>query len=115
MASKRKAVKMLISVAMLRGYLENILPPKGVPGPKKFENHWYIVQGIGFEVMFWLSVKKTDLTKVSCFPYIQGLSVRLGYSPKGGTTRVKTREIRTKLAGRTIWREKSHQSQHCNP
>lgn len=43
-----------------------------------------------------------NLTKVTCGPYIQGLNVRLGYSPNGGTMVVKMSAMRTKLAGRTI-------------
>lgn len=44
----------------------------------------------------------THLTKVNCGPYIHGVRVRLGYSPNGGTIIVKTKAIRTKLAGKTI-------------
>lgn len=44
----------------------------------------------------------SDLKKVNCCPYIHGVRVRLGYSPNGGTIRVKIRDTKTKLAGRTI-------------
>lgn len=47
-------------------------------------------------------VMRSDLKKVNCCPYIQGVKVRLGYSPNGGTIIVKMRAIRTKLAGRMI-------------
>lgn len=47
-------------------------------------------------------VLRSDLKNVNCCPYIQGLRVRLGYSPNGGTIMVKIRAMRTKLAGRTI-------------
>ena len=40
-----------------------------------------------------------------CLPYIQGVRVRLGYSPKGGTIRVNVSARKTKLAGNTIYTE----------
>lgn len=43
--------------------------------------------------------------KVNCGPYIHGVRVRLGYSPNGGTIIVKTKAIRTKLAGKTIYKK----------
>ena len=43
------------------------------------------------------------LKKVNCRPYIQGLRVRLGYSPKGGTILVNVIARKTKLAGNTIY------------
>lgn len=53
---------------------------------------------------FTVCVVRSDLKKVNCCPYSHGLRVRLGYSPNGGTIMVKIRAIRTKLAGRTIWK-----------
>jgi len=43
--------------------------------------------------------------KVNCGPYIHGVRVRLGYSPNGGTIIVKTKAIRTKLDGKTIYKK----------
>lgn len=43
-----------------------------------------------------------------CLPYIQGLRVRLGYSPKGGMIRVKVSARKTKLAGSTIYQKQRH-------
>lgn len=55
---------------------------------------------------YWkIYLKPSHLKKVNCCPYIQGLRVRLGYSPKGGTIMVKISAIKTKLAGRTIWNQ----------
>lgn len=48
------------------------------------------------------------LKKVYCRPYIQGLRVRLGYSPKGGTIRVNVSARKTKLAGSTIYQRQRH-------
>lgn len=51
---------------------------------------------------FTAFVVRSDLKKVNCCPYIQGVRVRLGYSPNGGTIMVKINAIRTKLAGKMI-------------
>lgn len=42
--------------------------------------------------------------KVYCSSYMLGSSSRLGYFPKGGTIRLKTRAMHTNTAGRTIWK-----------
>lgn len=42
------------------------------------------------------------LKNVYCRPYIQGVRVRLGYSPKGGTIRVNISARKTKLPGSRI-------------
>lgn len=54
------------------------------------------------------SVHYAHLKKVYCLPYIQGLRVRLGYSPKGGTIRVNVSARNTKLAGSTIYQKHKH-------
>lgn len=59
------------------------------------------------------------LRKVTWSSYIHGCSSRLGYFPKGGTMRLKTRAIHTNTAGRTIWKHMNkivshrHVSQRC--
>lgn len=52
--------------------------------------------------MRWPYICWAYLKNVYCLPYIQGLRVRLGYSPNGGTIRVNVRARKTKLAGKTI-------------
>lgn len=52
-----------------------------------------------------LKKSNTYLTNVYCSLYIQGWSSRLGYLPKGGTIRLKTRAMQTKTAGRTIYKQ----------
>ena len=56
------------------------------------------------------SVHHAHLKKVYCLPYIQGVRVRLGYSPKGGTISVNVSARKTKLAGSTIYKR---QTQSC--
>ena len=43
--------------------------------------------------------------KVYCSSYMLGSSCKLGYFPKGGTIRLKTRAMQTNTAGSTIWKE----------
>lgn len=44
----------------------------------------------------------SHLMNVNCSPYMLGSRARLGYFPKGGTIRLKTRAMQTNTAGRTI-------------
>lgn len=45
------------------------------------------------------------LMKENCSSYMLGSRARLGYFPKGGTMRLKTRAMHTNTAGSTIWKD----------
>lgn len=45
------------------------------------------------------------LKKENCSSYMLGSRARLGYFPKGGTMRLKTRAMHTNTAGSTIWND----------
>lgn len=68
--------------------------------------HFSYFSQIQLDVSFWSHY--AHLKKVYCLPYIQGLRVRLGYSPKGGTIRVNVSARKTKLAGSTIYQRQRH-------
>lgn len=66
--------------------------------PKKSADSWWQRRRA-----LWFCASYAHLKKVYCCPYIQGLRVRLGYSPKGGTITVNIKARKTKLAGSTIY------------